>query len=149
MEAKGQFTEQASLQNGAEAPEQDAAYSADTASDCKTGAGDVLLASGSPDVRALQLELARARRELEELRGQNALLSREIENQRDESIDREYESGFFIEDEVVRRIERENRRLKNLTEEVYSDVAAVWFKMVKDRLRCSDEEAGTNIDTLR
>lgn len=99
-----------------------------------------LLKSGTSDeIAQLRLELASVTFMKNKLSQENNLLSKELEALKNEYIDREYENGLFIEDDVLRKIEEENCRLKNLTEGVYTDVINVWFGLVKDKLIKKDD----------
>lgn len=84
-------------------------------------------------------ELALLYSELSSLKRKNQLLEDELEALRNECVDKEYENGFFVEDDVFKRIEEENCRLKNLSENIYGDLARVWFKLVEDSIKGSDE----------
>lgn len=66
-------------------------------------------------------------------------LDRQIVQLKNERIDRDYESGYFIEEDVFRKIEEENCRLKMQCEQIYQKLVRVWFKMIEDRVKSQDE----------
>ncbi|KAI4291387.1 hypothetical protein PAPHI01_0661 [Pancytospora philotis] len=87
---------------------------------------------GNAPLSACLDELARVRAELEELRV-------ETEQLRNACIDREYGNGYFVEEEVVQKIEEENCRLRRQNEDVYGRIAKAWFKLVEDKLKTDTE----------
>lgn len=94
----------------------------------------------------LLAELEMQRADLEALRAaksafceENRALAKELEQLRNECLDKEYENGFFVEDDVMRKIEEENCRLRTLVEDVYTDLAGVWFGMVNAKIREAED----------
>lgn len=66
---------------------------------------------------------------------ENKKIKKELESIKNDCVDKTYESGLFLEEEVLKNIETENCRLKQLVEEVYTNVSNVWFDMVKEEIR--------------
>ncbi|KAI5169862.1 hypothetical protein PAEPH01_1053 [Pancytospora epiphaga] len=86
-------------------------------------------------VSLLNVELESWAGRYKSLERENTLLSAELEQLRNNALDREYENGFFIEEEVFKKIENENCRLRKRCDSLYGDIVRVWFKMVEDEIK--------------
>ncbi|KAI5150732.1 hypothetical protein ENBRE01_1671 [Enteropsectra breve] len=84
---------------------------------------------------SLKEELAKNKLKLEQLDDQNNILKNKLELLDNAETDRDYEHAMFIEEEVLKRMEQENIRLRRINEEVYGDTVEVWYKMVEDKIK--------------
>lgn len=102
----------------------------------------------------ITIERAWMRKEIESLKAQNKSLveinsrlekekkdlEEEIKRISKELLDKEYESGFFIDDEVFKKIEQENVELKRTNEKFYDRILKAWYKLVKEKIVTKNED---------
>lgn len=93
-------------------------------------------------VSALQIQVKLLKKELDEsetfranLVMENKKLIAEIQSLKNDRIDNEYENGFFVEDDVLKRIEEENHKLKIIANDIYQDISKVWYELIKKKIR--------------
>lgn len=75
---------------------------------------------------------------LEGAKAENAELRTKLMVLEAQLLDSEQERGFFIDDAVVKRVEEENVRLKELCERYYGEVVPAWFEKAMGELRKED-----------
>ncbi len=88
---------------------------------------------------SLEKELILLREERDNLYEENLRYKKKVEDLKNECIDFTYERGLFLEDEVLKKIEKENCRLRAMVDEVYNNVANVWFDMIKTKIKKEKE----------
>lgn len=68
-------------------------------------------------------------------------LKSEIHDLKNLLIDKEFESGIFIEKDIFNKLDQENTKLRKLLEEYYKNEVNKWYAEVKQRLREIDRES--------
>lgn len=70
-------------------------------------------------------------REVDILRSRTEQLALENQKLKNQMVDREYERGCFVEEEVFQKLEEENRNLRILLEDYYKAAFNEWFEEVR------------------
>lgn len=52
------------------------------------------------------------------------------------AVDGEFERGIFVEEDVLKKLERENAELRQTLEEFYKKTLKEWYDEVRDIYRC-------------
>lgn len=87
--------------------------------------------NGSPSSHQLET----LQKEVEELRGRNAQLMFENQDLKNQLIDQDYEQGYFVEEEVLQKLEEENRSLRSLLEDYYKGAFKEWLEEVRKQVK--------------
>ena len=95
----------------------------------------VACASTAPDLSELREQIHQRDRECAVLRERIASLEEELARLKGAMADKSFGDGFFIEPDVMKKMEEENLHLREMSEATYNDLVRVWFKLVRDRIR--------------
>lgn len=73
-------------------------------------------------------------KEIDVLKSNAEQLALENQNLKNQMVDREYERGCFVEEDVLQKLEEENRNLRVLLEDYYKAAFNEWFEEVRKHI---------------
>lgn len=84
---------------------------------------------------SISRQLETLQEEMVMLRSKNDQLVLENQNLKNQIIDNDYERGYFVEEEVLQKLEEENRDLRSLLQDYYKGAFREWLEEVKKQVR--------------
>ena len=79
-------------------------------------------------------ELEKLKKRIKDLEQNEVSLNSQIQELKNLLIDKDFETGIFIEKDIFNKLDRENINLRRIVDEFYTKELSKWYKDVKERV---------------